>query len=77
MLSLKEDFQRQIEKKEQEITAVKEELKEEIKKKDQEMASLKEDFRRQVDRGGQVTEKKLAEQSKVCCNISVYSSCIT
>ena len=52
----------------QEITAVKEELKKKIKKQDDKMAVLKEEFKGQVDRGGQ----KLAEQRKVCCNISIY-----
>ena len=74
IISVKGDFQREIEKEEQKITAIKEELKEEIKKKDQEMAALKEEFKRQVDRGELETEKKLAEQRKeikVCCNISI------
>ena len=34
---------------------------------DQEIAAMKEEFRKQVDRG----EQKLAEQRKVCCNISI------
>ena len=70
IISVKGDFQREIEKKEQKITAI----KEEIKKKDREMAALKEEFKRQVDRGELETEKKLAEQRKeikVCCNISI------
>ena len=70
MVSVKGDFQWEIEKKEQEITAVKEKLKE----KDQKMTFLKEEFKRRVDRGEQETEKKLAEQRKeikVCCNISI------
>ena len=66
--------------KNQEITAVKEEFRremekmeksmnEEFKKKDQEIAAIKEEIRKQVDREEQVTEKKLAKQKKVCCNI--------
>ena len=82
MVTVKEDFQIEIERKNQEIAAVKEEFRremekkeksmnEEFKKKDQEIAAIKEEFRKQVDREEQVTEKKLAEQKKVCCNISV------
>ena len=64
MVAVKEDFQREMQKKEKNNVDMKEEF-------DQEIAAMKEEFRKQVDRG----EQKLAEQRKVCYYTA--SSCIT
>ena len=60
---MKEEFSREMEKKEKITVDMKEEL-------DQGIAAMKEEFIKQVDKGEQMTEK-LAEQRKVCCNISM------
>ena len=73
--SLKKEFQREIERKitavkEDFIREMEKKETKEFKKKEQEIAAMKEEFRMQEE----VTEKKLAEQRKeikVCCNISI------
>ena len=76
--SLKKEFQREIERKvtavkEDFIREMEKKETKEFKKKEQEIAAMKEEFRIQEE----VTEKKLAEQRKeikVCCNISIMCS---